>query len=327
MTSSHTLLTESATAVFDDVPFNALSGEAQRFAGLTFPVLAERLRQIAEAETTKWFAVGGEHADLPMALALGVQDGDEALLVSIQVALPLRGSCLRRRLLAAWEKETIRRGVRKVSIRFSDQNPGHARLIQLLREGGWSEPSVVLCHLLGRAGAMAREGGEWKGVRGRVLQDAALSYEPLAFTETDEDAIGRLLSQPEAKPFPDPRRFLTTHIPDLSFAIRRRGALLGWLIAEPARAALVSSLNIPHGVVVDYKEFYLDAALWQHGYGLGAFYHAFIAQATLFGEDSLAAYLTHPGVPRMVALTRRRFAPMAIRFDTIFSCEKYVAES
>jgi hypothetical protein len=44
----------------------------------------------------------------------------------------------------------------------------------------------------------------------------------------------------------------------------------------------------------------------------------------LYGEDSLAVYCTHPGVPQMVAFSRRRFAPMALRFDAVFVCSKSI---
>jgi hypothetical protein len=212
-------------------------------------------------------------------------------------------------------------------MRFSERNPRRAHLEALLQSRGWCKPSLILYRLIGIAGFMARAGGAWKGVQERVLRDATVTYDPFQVTEADASDLARLLEQPEAKFFSDPCKYSGTLLPELSFAIRRHGRLVGWLIAATARNSYSAALGAPPSTAIEYKDLYLDAALWRLGYAFGVFYHAFMRQAGLFGENSLALYTTHPGVPRMVALSRRRFAPLAIRFDSLLGCEKQVPAS
>jgi hypothetical protein len=174
---------------------------------------------------------------------------------------------------------------------------------------------------------MARLAGAWTGVRKRVLVSQEIAYTPFALSDADEPAVARLLAQPEAAHFSDPRKYADSLIPDLSLALRRRsnGELVGWLIAVPGEAHIAPGAGYPESKVVRYADFYLDAALWTTGASLGVFHHAFLRQAELYGEDSLIAYFTHPGVPQMVDFSRRRFAPIALSFDTVFECQKEIS--
>ena len=301
-----------------------LEGDANDFASLTFPRLSESLQELTIEGETSWFAVGircAEHR--PIALAFGRMFGHEALLYSIHVIGSMRRLGLGTRALELWEREAALRGANLVHARFSQAAAGRRSLEKLLQRSGWTEPAASLFQLVGHPGKMAREGGAWIGVRKRVLGSQEIAYCPLSLSESDEPAIARLLAQPQASPFPHPRTYAASMLPDLSLALRRRsGELVGWLIAVPGPERRAASLGLPDSKVVRYAEFYLDSALWTSGAGLGAFYHAFLRQAELYGEDSLAMYFTHPGVPQMVAFSSRRFAPLALRFDTVFVCTK-----
>ncbi len=78
---------------------------------------------------------------------------------------------------------------------------------------------------------------------------------------------------------------------------------------------------------VYYPENYLDASLWSAGLSIGAYFHAFTRQAQRLGERSLAVYRTHPGASRMLKFTRRRFATMAERVDTVMISRKLLGEA
>jgi GNAT superfamily N-acetyltransferase len=302
-----------------------LARDAGDFSSLTFPKLSKSLRDIAAGGDTAWFAIGVRCAEQrPIALAVGAQFGQDALLHSIYVLPSLRGQGLGARALALWEQEASRRGARRVLARFSEAAPGRGSLERLLNAAHWTEPTANFFQLVGHPGKMARRAGAWTGVRKRILVSQDIEYAPFVFSEADEPAIARLLAQPEASHFPHPRKYADSRLPELSLALRRRsgGELVGWLIAVPGQAHVAASVGCPDSTVVRYAEFYLDAALWTTGASLGVFHHVFLRQAELYGEDSLIVYFTHPGVPKMVNFSRRRFAPIALRFDTVFECRK-----
>ncbi len=313
---------------FGPAPVNPyeLTGDAEDFTELTFPRLSKYLKEIAAESETAWFAVGIRSSERrPICLAIGKVFGQEALLYSIYVLPSMRRQGLSALALALWEREAAKRGAGLLLARFSEGAAGRRSLQPLLQRSGWAEPAAIHFQLVGHPGKMGREGGAWAGVRKRVLLSQQLEYAPFVLKEADEPAIARLLAQPQASCFPDPRKYADSLLPDLSLALRRRdGELVGWLIAVPGPDRVAAGVGLPQSKVVRFAELYVDAALWTSGAALGAFYYAFLRQAELYGEDSLAVYFTHPGVPEMVAFSRRRFAPMALRFDTVFECRKEV---
>jgi len=303
-----------------------LAGDAEDFCKLTFPKLSKYLHEIAGGCETTWFAVGIRSSDArPICLAVGRVFGQEARLYSIYVLPFMRRQGLGALALAVWERQAARRGAGLLLARFSEANAGRSSLQPLLQGSGWTKPAASLFQLVGHPGKMGREGGAWVGVRKRVLLSRTIEYTPFVLKEADEPAIAHLLAQPPASCFPHPRKYADSLLPDLSLALRRRdGELVGWLIAVPGPERVAAGVGLPHSKVVQYAEFYIDAALWTSGAALGVFHYAFLRQAELYGEDSLAVYFTHPGVPQMVTFSRRRFAPMALRFDTVFECRKEV---
>ncbi len=305
-----------------------LERDAEDFSSLTFPKLSKVLRHIAAGGDTTWFAIGircGEQR--PIALAVGRLAEQQAVLYSIYVLPSRRRQGLGTQALALWEQEASRRGASLLWARFSEAAPGRGSLERVLTAARWTEPAPNFFQLVGYPGKMARLAGAWSGVRKRVLLSQEIAYTPFDLGEADEPAIARLLAQPQAAHFDDPRKYAQSLIPDLSLALRRRssGELVGWLIAVPGEPHIGASAGYPDRTVVRYADLYLDAGLWTTGASLGVFHHVFLRQAELYGEDSLIAYFTHPGVPQMVKFSRRRFAPIALRFDTIFECKKEVA--
>jgi len=301
-----------------------LSGDARKYSSLTFPALRSHLQEVRRPIVAMGLEAGGTAGGLALA-GLSGDGAAEALSISVRPDLRRRGHGAQ--LLATLEEQLALEGVRRVSGRFADALPGLPALQALLARAGWSAPEPYSVQVTGRAGAMAAEGGAWAGVAGRLKAPRRFDFQSLVLTPADDAAIERLMRQEHWGTHLDPRRFLDTLDPGCSIAIRRGEALVGWVITETGAARLGPGTTDPEAVSVYYPENYLDEALWSAGLSIGAYFHAFSRQAALYGPRSLAIYRTHPGAGRMLAFTRRRFAPMADRVDTIFSSSKAIGEA
>jgi len=103
----------------------------------------------------------------------------------------------------------------------------------------------------------------------------------------------RLLAQPEAGAFQESRAYAGPQIAEVSPAIRRHGALVGWIMAIPLSAGWQHQDGVGQTTgagtcaqAVVYKECYVDAALWHTGVAIGGFFHSFSVQVRVFGEES-----------------------------------------
>jgi hypothetical protein len=66
MTASLMLLTDATITNSGALCLRALGRDALRFASLTYPALADRLREVSEETTKSWFAVGAECDGVPL---------------------------------------------------------------------------------------------------------------------------------------------------------------------------------------------------------------------------------------------------------------------
>ena len=299
--------------------FELLSRPSPEFSALTFRGLS---RHLAEPNDS-YFGIGARVNELPVGLALGWRPGPgKAILLSVAVSPTRRRRGIGRGLVAHWEREAMRRGASRVSAHFGEDLLCRDALAGLLTTSGWHSPTETLFRVIGYAGQMGRQVDSLPGMARRLLSSGSFSYEDFRFRPEDEGAIERLVAQPDASDFPDPRSFRDRFIPETSVAIRKNGVLVGWVIGVPPASIPAIGRNRADVACVEYAVNYLDPALAHTGASIPAFTRAYRAQARLFGEDSLAIYFTHPGRPRMVAMTRRRFGPIALRMDTIFSSRK-----
>jgi hypothetical protein len=90
------------------------------------------------------------------------------------------------------------------------------------------------------------------------------------------------------------------------------------VVATPARNAMLA--RYADRVCRLYASANLDRGLWHTGVLVAGYYHAFARQAAAYGEDTIASYFTC--LPRQMAMTRRRFAPIALQLDEILSASK-----
>ncbi|UNK39980.1 GNAT family N-acetyltransferase (plasmid) [Shinella sp. H4-D48] len=290
-----------------------LTGDARLFSGLTF----NRYHRLLISLEPSVIAVGAIAGGRPVGLALGICNGtQEAELLSIAVAPAERRRGIALALVQAWSEEAARRGAFSMIARYSETNAGRAAFEPLAARAGWSAPAEDGLLVTGRAGAMAEAVGAWRAISGRLAQPHLYDYATMNLSDADRTAVSTCLLRPEANGMLGPLALTDRMAPAFSTLIRREGTVVGWVVAsQPAERS------------IHYDEAFLDPVYWHSGITIGAYHHCYTRQAMLLGRDSVATYYTDPTRPRMVALTRRRFAQVADRVETILAVRTAPAQS
>jgi GNAT superfamily N-acetyltransferase len=294
--------------------FPVLKGNARLFSSLTFGQIGNWLSPVPDDV----IAVGLVVSARPVGLAIGFLEPGKprATLTSIVVTPTFRRRGLGRRLLDAWQAEAFARGASACVASYVEAMSGRKNLEALLADAGWTAPRATGLVVVGRVGRMVEAGRSWPSVTDRLAVSRTYTFDPLELTATDVAAVERYLADPEAADMLGPLHQSEQLARDFSITIRRDGRLVGWLVAaETHRPLLDGPTNEP---AIRYLEAYIDPLHRQSGIMVGAYYHCYAKQMALLGRDSIAVYYTsHENRPRMVALTRRRFAAIAERVDTI----------
>lgn len=308
-----------AKATGPKASFPVLKGDARFFAPFTFGRLGTCLHAIPD----HMVAVGVIVAGRPAGLALGTAERGQGRceLLSIAVTLAMRGQGLGTRLLEAWQAEARSRGATDFHASFNESLPTRAAFEALMAGAGWSAPAESGVVVVGRVGKMADQVGTWRAIAGRLSETQSYSFEPVDLGPADVEAVERYLADPDAADMWGPIRQAAQLAHDFSVLVRRDGRLVGWLLAtESQRTLLDPDAPCADKPAIRYLEAFLDPAYWHSGIMIAAYYHCYSKQAERLGRDSVAIYYTSRETrPRMVALTRRRFAPLAERVETLFS--------
>lgn len=298
----------SAVACLDIV---ALAGNAAAFAPLGFP----RLAPVLDRLSPPWLAVGARVGGVPAGLALGRICDGEATLLSLTVARSLRRLGIGRALAAGWEDAAVAAGAVRLRAGFSERLPGRAALAATLSAVGWTPPRLAQVWAVGETAPMVEAVGRWPSVAGRLRDPDGFTFETWRTPDAaDRAAIAALAAEPEHLPHMHPDIRADHVVPACSVAVRQHGALVGWVLGERAeRVPLDGCRDRP---AIHYRSAYLARRLWHTGMLVGAYWHAYARQAEVFGPASIAMFATV--FPRMMALVRRRFAPISLRVDETF---------
>jgi GNAT superfamily N-acetyltransferase len=282
-----------------------LTKDARLFRGFTF----DRYHRLLASMEPSEIAIGAIAGGRPVGLVLGVCNGtQEAELLSIAVAPAERRRGIGLTLVEAWSEEVARRGTFGMIARYSEKNAARAAFEALVARAGWSAPTDDGLLITGRAGAMAEVVGAWRAISGRLAQPGLYDYAPMDMSEADRNAVSTCLLRPGAAGMLGPIALMDRMTPAFSTLIRRQGTVVGWVVASQVAER-----------AIHYDEAFLDPVYWHSGITIGAYHHCYARQAMLLGRDSVATYYTDPNQPRMVALTRRRFAPIVDRIETILA--------
>jgi GNAT superfamily N-acetyltransferase len=296
----------------DDARFAVLAPQdAPAFAGFTYPSLTGRLDRLAEP----WFAVGARAGEAPVGLALGqVSDDGYGLLTSLSVDPDRRGRGIGRLLVSLLSQAMRAKRAKSISARIGGGNPSRPALDRALTSLGWPPLDCVEIRVLGHAGAMAREGGQWQGVR-RILDDGVVSFERWSdFNEREWRGFDALVLGSGLRR--SAREYLSVDgiEPQVSVVLRRHGEPVGWVVG---RHVVVRRSDGRRAAAIGYSSAYVEPTLARRGFLIGGFWHAFSRQAQTFGSESIAVYQTP--TPRMIALSRRRFVPIALETNEVFA--------
>jgi GNAT superfamily N-acetyltransferase len=286
---------------------------------LTFPRLGSRLEDLG----SPWLLVSASRGDEPVGLAVAhhAEVSAEIMLQSIFVAPSYRRRGIARALLQAVEDRARERKVVRLHSRFLPTMKMADAFVQLIGGAQWSRPKIVSLNLAGEAGPMARIGSEWPGVKTWLDNPGTFSFgtwRPLV--GPDQDALGRLRAQAAYRYYLDFDAFESTIDPVCSLQIRRAGELVGWIAATPYQGPIVKR----HGDRVGrwYRSAYIDETLWRSAGLIAGYCHAFSRQGAAYGNDSIATYFTD--FPSQMALTRRRFKPIALSVEEIHEVSKLI---
>jgi GNAT superfamily N-acetyltransferase len=299
------------------------------FLALTFPAYWRHL----ERREPDVIALGARVDGLAVGLALGRMVGETveaggqtAQLLSLMVARPFRCRGIGTGLVKALEAQLAARGIVGVFAYHSSRLPACAAFEGLLASERWLGPKMTELRLTGQCGLMIEAVANWPTVRNRLEHRENYLFTPWREVggEADAAAIDRLVRQPPCAraPLIHPEKWRDLYDPAVSIAVRRAGRLVGWVAAHLVAPAAPSS---GRGKPQLYYVSYLDEALQKTGILVSAYLNAFRLQEAAHGPESLAHYTA---VERaMVAITRRRFAPIATWVDEIrISGKKLVAK-
>jgi hypothetical protein len=160
----------------------------------------------------------------------------------------------------------------------------------------------------------------WPALRGRLSTQATYMFTPWGdIDERDRLDAGRLSLQPPCKLDPAMRPLQGDVVlePAVSLAVRRAGRLVGWVLGER-----VAEPGSPPAIY--YAAAYLDMALWRSGILVEAYRRALARQQAAFGADSIARFSTNAAMTGMIALIRRRIAPIALSVDEMLVTRKRI---
>lgn len=291
--------------------------EAGLFRHLTFPSLGADIERLAPA----WFMIAALAGNKPVGLAIASpgETAGEFVLKSISVAPMQRRQRIGRALLRSVEAELVQRKGVRLSARFISSMKKADAFVALARAARWSEPRTAGVSLVGEAGRMAQSSGEWPGLKAWLSHPGGFTFEawrPL--TDADQTSLARLRAQRSFRSHLDFTRFAADIDPACSLHVRRSGELLGWVAATAFQGATVTR----HGNRIGrlYRSAYIDENLWRTAALVAAYHHAVSRQGSAYGNDSIATYFTE--FPGQMALTRRRFAPIALSIDEIHEVSK-----
>lgn len=306
----------------DGLEIAPLDGDTVPFQSLTYPRFAARLGSLPKGFVALAARLNGRPAGI---VILNAQSPDGfCRLISVMVARPFRRYGIGMALIQAAEAVARQHDRAKLATRLTTRMRDFPAAKALFQRAGFSEPQLYLVNLTGEVGPMSScvFTHEWRALLRRTLKSRTYDFEPWSAFSPSEEADFAALKQQSA--YHNGFRF--DHLGDridpvCSLKIHRFGRLIGWIVAEPLEGALAS--EYPDRVCRHYVSAYLDETLWHTGVLLAGYYHAFSRQATAYGERSIANYFSE--MPRQVELSRRRFAPMALHWDEIYTLEKSIA--
>ena len=287
------------------ISIERLSASGSAFESLTFP----RYRSLLESPKNGIVAFAAAAGLRPVGLALAEFTGPEgeAQLLSLGVAAPDRRQGVGSALLRACEAALADSGCKLMVAYHSSRLSAAPAFEATLRSCGWEASQVREVRSAGRCGAIASGIAQWPGIQ-RLLRNPSLSFSPWStVTAADDPAIERLSSEPACGTYMSPKSW-TGHIePRVSIAIRRGSELVGWMLfrldtTDPEPTLYCETAYIQHD-------------LWRTGILAAGYLHGYRAVAEHFGPHAIVRFFTVPRMPGMMALVRRRFAPVSLWVD------------
>lgn len=288
-----------------------LDGEASKFAALTFPRYTSLLDKIG----SPFVAVGLSMGSRPVGLALSRVDDRNACLLSVFLSPEVRGAGYGVKLLDCLEQRLV--GTADfLWAEYTSSLPQRRAFEGALRRAGWDPPVLRMVRVSGPLASVVKLTRSWPGLRDDRDARLGVAFEPWSIEAGDEAAIRDLMSEPDFLRSLAPDLHAPLIDPSISFAIRRNGKLIGWILGE----RLAKSPPGSHGVHVNWRAAYVTRSLWRTGVVARAFVRSVVAAQDLYGDEATASL--YAALPRVATMVRNRSADPAISSVDILAAHK-----
>ncbi|MBF0186770.1 MAG: GNAT family N-acetyltransferase [Magnetococcales bacterium] len=238
---------------------------------------------------------------------------DHRRLLSLFIHKQWRRRGLGRDLLKAAEQVAFEQGSRCLTVQYSGKTKQKQALESLLEHCGWEAPQLHSQRLSGPANWYLKAEQTWPKLMPFLRRHGFETTPWLERTAEDNSAIEALVVIGEVETLLAPRQAFDQHcVPDLSFAIRRRGELVGWIIGE--------EIDQVEGVL--YHTGYVKPALRNRGWLIGGMLETGHRQSALMGPETTSWYETVGDNPAMRRLMDERVSTFAFSIDPRWGSRK-----
>ncbi len=313
---------DSAAAATPEVRISALELPAPGFERFTFPRYRALLAGTEAPETMhERIAVGARLGDAPVGLAFysrAFEDGAKRRLLSVMVSPLLRRHGYASRMLALGEALAVARGAQVLTATHSSQMPAVTAYEALIRSAAWSAPAEFEYRLAGKASWALQAAQDWAPFLARLETRGYGSTPWGEISQGDRERIAQMVESelPEAdrqfEPFTPEKK--VGLLPDLSLLLRRRGEIVGWILAS--QGAMPGSVYYSSGYVVH--------SVRRAGWLVGGVREVCQRQAERLGGDTLSVFETSPKNNEMRRFMDRQLKPYSVWTDIRYTSEKQI---
>jgi len=312
----------AADVATPEVRISALGLPAPEFERFTFPRYRALLAGTEAPETThERIAVGARIGDTPVGLAFysrAFEDGATRRLLSVMVSPLLRKRGYASQMLALGEAHAVARGAQKLTAVHSSQMPAVTAYEALIRRAAWSAPAEFEYRLAGKASWALQAAQDWAPFLAR-LQSRGYESTPWGeISQADRERLAQMVERelPEAdrqfEPFTPEKK--VGLLPDLSLLLRRRGEIVGWILASQGA--------VPGSVY--YSSGYVLHSVRRAGWLVGGVREVCHRQAERLGGETLSVFETSPQNKEMRRFMERQLKPYSVWTDIRYTSEKAI---
>jgi len=254
----------------------------------------------------QYVAIAARQLGIPVGLALVVVGHTSgARLLSVFVAKHMRRRGIGSALTAAACDAARHLRATTIDILFGTRIADFAGVNAFFAQAGWPPPEAVEFRLAGRADWVTRSASAFAPFLASV-ERRGYSHTPwVKINDQDRLCVRKLVSLIDY-PNQNPMVWEANADPALSLALRRKGILVGWVLAEN---------YLPN--YIHYVCGWVEPELQRLGWLMAALFRVCEQQLRICGPHTTAVYETPSGNTRMVRMMKERLSPYTEWMDEL----------